>query len=234
MLFMAPKEEILTLPMLRIIAHDLENHLTGIYGSIKLLQAGMMGELTAKQKKYIDIIMMGARKTEMMILNLVDVKKMQEGIITPSPASFPASDLLGDLDWLVKEGALENKTVKLEAEPGLQVCADEPLTCLVLENLIENGLRHTAHGGQVRLKISRQKDGLLFEVTDDGEGIPEEQLKTIFDGSFNSPPPRRSPGLGLLFCRLVVELQGGKIQVESAPGRGAQFHFYLPQDGKIA
>ena len=103
----------------------------------------------------------------------------------------------------------------------------------VLENLIENAMRHTAAGGVVQVEVvPLDKARVAVRVVDTGRGIPSDQLPGIFDRYYRvnrgEASDAGSTGLGLAITRHIVELHGGKIQVESVPGRGTTFSFDLP------
>ena len=103
----------------------------------------------------------------------------------------------------------------------------------VLGNLIQNALSHSAHAVKLHLSVRRDGDGVLFTVTDNGPGIPPEYHEIIFRKFEQVKTPNvprvRSSGLGLAFCKLVIESHGGRIWVQSAgEGQGSSFHFALP------
>ena len=103
----------------------------------------------------------------------------------------------------------------------------------VLGNLIQNALTHSAHAIKLHLSVRRDGEGLLFTVSDNGPGIPAEYHEIIFRKFEQVKTPNvprvRSSGLGLAFCKLVVESHGGRIWVQSeGEGRGSAFHFALP------
>lgn len=111
--------------------------------------------------------------------------------------------------------------------------ADKALLMRVLGNLVQNALTHSANAITLHLSARRQNDGILFTVADNGPGIPPEYHEVIFrkfERVKNATAPRtRSSGLGLAFCKLVVDAHGGRIWVQSAgEGKGSAFHFVLP------
>jgi two-component system sensor histidine kinase/response regulator len=111
--------------------------------------------------------------------------------------------------------------------------ADKSLLKRVLGNLVQNALTHSATAVTLQLSARREGDGILFTVADNGPGIPPEYHEVIFrkfERVKNPNMPRtRSSGLGLAFCKLVVEAHGGRIWVQSAgEGKGSAFHFALP------
>jgi signal transduction histidine kinase len=113
------------------------------------------------------------------------------------------------------------------------VDADIGMIESVLENLIENAMRHTAAAGVVQVEVvPLDKARVAVRVVDTGRGIPSDQLPGIFDRYYRvnrgEASDAGSTGLGLAITRHIVELHGGRIQVESVPGRGTTFSFDLP------
>ena len=111
--------------------------------------------------------------------------------------------------------------------------ADKALLKRVLGNLVQNALTHSATAITLQLSARRDGDGILFTVADNGPGIPPEYHEVIFrkfERVKNPNIPRtRSSGLGLAFCKLVIDAHGGRIWVQSAgEGKGSAFHFSLP------
>jgi len=102
----------------------------------------------------------------------------------------------------------------------------------VLYNLVGNALRHTSAGGQIKLTARRQVGELWVEVIDTGEGIHREDLPHVFEQFYRGEKSRSratgGAGLGLAIARGIVEAHGGKIGVESEPGRGTRFYFTIP------
>jgi signal transduction histidine kinase len=113
-----------------------------------------------------------------------------------------------------------------------QIRADLGKVTRVLTNLIDNALKFTPAGGQIILSAARHGSHLIaVQVNDTGPGVPEEFREKIFE-RFSQVPGlvgrRRGSGLGLTFCRLALEAQGGRIWVEPRPGGGSSFVFTLP------
>lgn len=136
-------------------------------------------------------------------------------------------------EWSIRfqqEGA--NATVDV-ADDAPVFEADKALLKRVIGNLVQNALTHSATAITLQLSARRVDDGILFTVADNGPGIPPEYHEVIFrkfERVKNPNIPRtRSSGLGLAFCKLVVDAHGGRIWVQSAgEGKGSAFHFTLP------
>jgi signal transduction histidine kinase len=111
--------------------------------------------------------------------------------------------------------------------------ADKPLMKRVFSNLIQNAVSHSSRPITLSMNARRSGDSVLFTVADDGPGIPPEYHEVIFRkfGQVSSgvaAPRVRSSGLGLTFCKLVVDLHGGMIWVRSREGEGSAFYVQLP------
>ncbi|MGC2419148.1 MAG: hybrid sensor histidine kinase/response regulator, partial [Candidatus Acidiferrales bacterium] len=122
--------------------------------------------------------------------------------------------------------------VKFEAPPDLpQVEGDARLLSQVFANLITNAeqsIATTRSSGNLDISLSRQGNHLCITFADDGAGISPENLGKIFDPFFTTKRPGGGSGLGLTICLAVIKEHGGRIEVESKPGRGATFHVLLP------
>ena len=127
----------------------------------------------------------------------------------------------------------EQKGVRLEVQDvsnSLAVCADPERTAQVLANLIDNALRHTPPGGEVRLSATPRQAEIRFDVADTGEGIQAQDLPHLFTRFYRADKARggSNSGIGLTIAKHYVQRQGGRIGVESVPGGGSRFWFTLP------
>ena len=111
-----------------------------------------------------------------------------------------------------------------------EVDIDFDLILRVMTNLLENAIKYTRTGGEIRVSAQKAKGVLDVSVRDSGSGIPPADRKRIFEkyARIHRKGKPKGRGLGLAFCRLAVEAHGGRIWVESAEGEGSTFHFTLP------
>jgi signal transduction histidine kinase len=113
-----------------------------------------------------------------------------------------------------------------------RVVADRELTRRLLQNLVHNAVKHAPENTAVRIEAGVDTDGLVVRVIDKGPGVPRDELESIFDRfrTLQDDPARSgSHGLGLAFCRMAAEAQGGRIWVEDREGHGASFCVRIPQ-----
>jgi signal transduction histidine kinase len=215
-----------------LIVHDLKNPLTGIVSTNEMLLAGLLGPLTDEQKKYLDYSRVGAKKLLNLIMDLLETRKLEENKMTLNRTSFRLDDLTKELGWLGLLAEQEKKSLAMQIA-GVTINADRNLLTRVIENLVSNAIKHTSAGGKITLLVTRYSpQEVLFEVTDNGEGIPPEYLDKLFNRFFKvetqNLKTKIDTGLGLYFCKMAVEAHGGRIGVESTVGKGSRFYFYLP------
>jgi signal transduction histidine kinase len=116
------------------------------------------------------------------------------------------------------------------AESHPPVWADPRLVSRILHNLVGNSIKFTPEGGVIRVSaLADSPSALRVAVSDDGPGIPAELRERLFQKFSTGDVKGRGTGLGLAFCRLAVEAHGGRIWVDTEPGRGSTFNFTLPR-----
>ena len=226
--------------LMHMIIHDLRTPLNGMLLSVQAVE--VMGGLDPTQREMIGITRSSGETLMGMINELLDISKMESGTMQLERQEVTAANLIGSAVQQVAPLAnARNLTLATELEPGVPgLMADEAKLLRTLVNLLSNAVKFTPSGGTVTVAMRPANDGLslLFSVSDTGEGIPSEALVRIFEkfGQVESRHAGRtmSTGLGLTFCKLVVEAHGGHIGVESAPGQGSTFCFTIPLPAAIA
>jgi signal transduction histidine kinase len=215
-----------------MIVHDLKNPLTGITASVALFLGGTLGALTAEQTKFLTTIQISSKKLTNLIMDILDVRKMEENKIDLKIVTFPVEDLVKNVGWVNDSAARDNKKVAIITEKDLLIKGDANILTRVVENLLSNAIKHTPAGGEIKLTVKKNNHDLLVEVTDTGEGIPKKYLDHVFERFFKvedqTMKTSLDTGLGLTFCKMAIEAHGGKIGVESEVGQGSRFYFNLP------
>ena len=221
--------------LMKMIVHDLKSPLTSVIGAMEMLLDGDFGTLTTDQRAALGDAETRAEDLLALIEDLLEVARLEETRLalnlTPTAPGALLTEVRREWDMRVLQ---EGATVTLEvADDAPVIEADQALVKRVLGNLLQNSLTHSARAVTVRLGARRENDGTLFTVADDGVGIPAEYHDIIFR-KFEQVktlhiPRVRSSGLGLAFCKLVVEAHGGRIWVKSGGDMvGSAFHFWLP------
>jgi signal transduction histidine kinase len=222
--------------LMQMVVHDLKNPLAGIMGNLQLLQIQGTRQDATHLREILARTEESAKQLMGLILNILDVARMEEGKVVLRRQRVSAS-LLAETCLRQVEGLAARSEVELAlAIQGVppELSADPEILSRVLANLVNNALKHTPPGGKVEVGASAEGEGVRFWVRDSGEGISGDLLPRIFDkfvsGSGHRGEGRSTydTGLGLTFCKMAVEAHGGTIGVESEPGRGSTFSCALP------
>ena len=214
---------------LAIVSHDLRNPLNHILMAVQNLL-----EEPRDTKELASSINRSGGEMLRLIEDLLDVERIAVGKLTLHYEQHDVSEIIKQAVEELQEAAA-SKGITLEAKPqdvcGYVVC-DRSRVMQVLSNLIENAIKFTPAKGQICVSCQRtgsESKEVQVSVSDTGEGIAPEKIKTIFErfSQINSQD-RRGIGLGLYIAKMMVEEHPGRIWVESKLGAGSTFHFTLP------
>jgi signal transduction histidine kinase len=215
------------------MSHELRTPLNAIVGFSSLLAEGVGGALTEKQERFIGHIKNGARHLLQLINDILDVSKIESGRVELTLESFGAAEALGEVLSIIKPLAAA-KRIHLEASlgPNLSLWADRIRFKQIMYNLLSNAVKFTPEQRSIGVEMVRDPQCDRISVSDSGIGIPKEEQEAIFREFYQAGTTtegvREGTGLGLAITKRLVELHGGKIWVESEPGRGSCFTFTLP------
>jgi len=216
------------------VSHDLRTPLATLQSFIEsiLLKGDALDP--ENRRNYLQNALRHCGKLNRLVSQLFELAKLDSGEIKPDPEPINLGELVHDI---VQEYGMKHSEPRFEIKiaPGAEISlvnADPGMIERVLENLLDNAIRHTGKEGSVSLGLSRINGSLLVEVTDTGRGIPPEDLPHVFDRYFQSngtaQPDDKGSGLGLSIARRILELHGSAIQVRSTLNQGATFTFSLP------
>jgi PAS domain S-box-containing protein len=215
--------------MVAVVSHDLRNPLGSISAAASLLQDESLGD--GRKQSLPPMIQRAASHMADLLDNLLDVTRLEAGQISLARRPVRPSALLEDAVELARPHA-EAKSLRLEtdARADLEEIQVDPSRILqVLSNLISNAIAHTDEGGLIRVSVDSTAEGAVYEVADTGAGIAENHLPHVFDRFWQARrSTRQGAGLGLAIAKGIVEAHGGRIQVESTPGKGSTFRFLVP------
>ncbi|HEY9658823.1 MAG TPA: ATP-binding protein, partial [Allocoleopsis sp.] len=216
------------------MSHEFRTPLNSILSLSRILLARIDGELTPEQEKQVIYIQKAADGLSELVNDLLDLAKVEAGKIEVRPSSFEVSDLFGTLRGMLRPLLVPNTSVSLLfEEPGSvsPIYSDEGKVAQILRNLISNALKFTEQG-EVRVAAVQTGSTITFSVSDTGIGITPEDQERIFEDfiQIESTLQKRvkGTGLGLPLSRKLAELLGGKLVVDSQPGRGSTFRVALP------
>ena len=222
--------------LMKMIVHDLKTPLTSVLASLEMALDGDFGNVSETQRRVLGDAEAKAEDLLGLIGDLLEVARIEENAIDLDLSPIAPGAFVAEIvhEWDVRfqqEGA---KVFVDVAEDAPVIDADKGLLKRVFANLIQNALTHTRNGVEITILAHRDTatGGMLFTVADNGPGIPPEYHELIFRKFERAKQPEvprvRSSGLGLAFCKLAVEVHGGRIWVRSTEGNGSQFHIALP------
>ena len=225
--------------MIQHVSHELRTPLTLIRGYIELLQTGALGPLTAQQRRAIEVMDRQSDHLHYMVERLLLLQSLETLVLAKEP--LEVKPFLEELVYAWKARAQEaNVCLHLEIPSALPaVMADKNLLYQVLYNLLDNAIKFSPQGGDVRLRAWVEGGELRIAVVDQGIGIPSGELERVFERFYqvDGGSARRfgGMGIGLALCREIVEMHGGRIWAESeGAGKGSAFHIALPLEGSAA
>jgi PAS domain S-box-containing protein/diguanylate cyclase (GGDEF)-like protein len=222
-----------------MISHELRTPLNVILGYSDLLLDDTFGALAPAQAEILRSIHARGRELLQLIRDVLDLSRLDSGRIPLDVKEVALDELLAEITQsvapLARPGEVE---LVVRAEPALTRLRTDPAKLgVALKNLLANAFKFTALGS-VALEVARDGDDVVFTVRDTGIGIPREQLDIIFEPFRQGDPAltRRhgGVGLGLYIVRRMVEVLGGSVRVESAPGEGSTFRIRLPGERPAA
>jgi signal transduction histidine kinase len=221
---------------LHTISHDLRTPLTVIQGYAQVLLDLSAKEGAGEQTRPVCTeILKGTRKMSRMIEDLVETARLEGGKLVPEKTAVEMDSFVRQLAQ-EQPGVIDQDRLQIDISGGLPpVPADPHLLERILANLVTNAQKYSPPESPVRLRV-RAKDGeIIISVSDSGQGIEPKDQPHIFERFYRPEGRRRrdSVGLGLYITRKLVESHGGRIWVESKPGKGSTFFFTLPASGVV-
>jgi signal transduction histidine kinase len=214
------------------MSHELRTPLNAIIGFSDLLDSGMAGDLTDKQREYIEDIRSSGHHLLALINDVLDIAKVEAGKYDLDLNRFPLSESILESVRIMRDRAIEaGVDIQVSLDPNLgEIQADDRKVRQIVLNLLSNAVKFTPHGGQVVVGATLENATFQVTVRDTGIGIAAADQERIFDEFIRTDgaASAEGTGLGLALARRFVELHGGRIWVESAPGRGSTFRFTLP------
>jgi two-component system, NtrC family, sensor histidine kinase KinB len=219
--------------LLSVVSHELKTPLTSIRMAVHLLLEERIGPLSKKQSELLVAARDDSDRLHKIIEGLLDMGRLESGRVElelqPKPAEQLIQEALAPIEPSFHDRGI---TVEVDvAEDTPAVLVDSTRIDHVFSNLLGNALKFTPPGGRVGISAATQDGMVRFEVTDSGPGIPPEHIGRIFDRFYRVTGPSRpgGAGLGLAIAKEIVQLHGGRIEVDSQPGQGSRFSFTLRQ-----
>ncbi|MDX9714664.1 MAG: ATP-binding protein [Dissulfurispiraceae bacterium] len=214
------------------IVHDLKGPIATITANLDMLS---YENLTTEQFECLNLAIEDIFKMQRMVMNILDVLKLEEGKITIYREETDIHDMAKREAMSVKN-LMARRNLQMHVKGESYSCyIDENLINRTISNLLINAIEHARESTTIILSTEHDTDRqeIIVKVIDEGPGIPDEMKEKIFDKYFqineNNKQRKATTGLGLNFCKLVVEAHGGRLFVEDRPGGGSVFVFTLPE-----
>jgi signal transduction histidine kinase len=216
--------------VLAVVSHDLRNPIAVIGLVAKMLRKS--GELeTAQVAEYSNKIERAIDKMLQLISEISDSAKIENGTFSVAPQAETLKNIiLPAIDEMKSLAEAKKQTIEYHIELNLpEVAVDGRRVEQVLSNLLSNAIKFSRQGSKIVVSAREQDNSIVVCVSDDGPGIPRENLSKVFDRYWQSEETKRTgTGLGLAIAKGIVEAHGGKIWVDSELGKGSSFFFTLP------
>ncbi len=217
----------------KIIAHDLKNPVFGIQGLIELIDQNFDEYPTETKKELIHAIKISADKISDLLVNLLHWARTQDGSIKNEPEKIfftkAVVTAIRPLEALAKEKSIQIENLVSE---GTEVYADLFMLTTIIRNLVSNAIKFTNPGGKISIGSKKTGEFETVNVKDNGIGMGAKVMDRLFrleEGfSTTGTSGEAGSGLGLILCKEFIEMNKGKLSIESKPGKGSNFIFTLP------
>ncbi len=216
------------------MSHELRTPLNAIIGFSDVLLERTFGDVNPKQEQYVSIILTSGRHLLSLINDILDLSKIEAGRMELELTTFDLALAIENTVTLVRDrAARHDQNLVLDLAPDLgEYVGDERKFKQILLNLLSNAVKFTPDGGRIGVRAARTDDAVEISVSDTGIGIAPEDQEAVFEEfrqvGTDYVRKREGTGLGLALTRKFVELHGGKVGVESEPGKGSTFTLTLP------
>jgi signal transduction histidine kinase len=215
------------------VSYELRTPLTNIIGFSELLESPRTGPLNDKQREYLTDVSASSRQLLSIIDDILDLANIDAGALELKVAPVEARPIIEGAVLAVRDRASRAR-IKLEVmiAPDVEVIlGDEGRVKQIFYNILSNAIGFSPPGGTVKVSSERQQGMIAFKVRDDGVGIPKSQQRAVLERfvSRSQGSKHRGAGLGLPVAKSLVELHGGRLQLESEPGVGTTVTVLLPE-----
>jgi signal transduction histidine kinase len=215
--------------MIAMVSHDLRTPLTSVQAALTMLSTGVMGELPSDAGKEVLIAEKNTDRLIDLINDLLDIERLEAGTLQIDPSNVDLAPILESSNDTVQKLAKEKKVNIHIESTGLAVFVDRNRIVQVLVNLLSNAIKFSPPNTTISIEAKELAGQVELRVKDQGRGIPEENLSTVFERfkqvKKSDADRGKGTGLGLAICKAIIDGHGGEIGVESQEGKGSTFWF---------
>jgi signal transduction histidine kinase len=232
----APDERVAARERQSYVRHELRAPLAVMYPALSLLLDGSTGDLTAKQREYLQILRRNAERLERLVAGATESGWLDCAGAAGEPAAVPLGEALEEVLTVRRLGGQQGPRILVESAAGSPAIAwaDREQVRQIGANLLDNAAQYAGGGGAIRIGVSSSEDASVvsFTVRDDGRGIATDELARVFDFGFRGVAAREASlpglGIGLWVCRELAGRGGGSIAIDSELGVGTTVTVTLP------
>ena len=212
------------------VSHDLRSPLTAIMGYVDLIER--VGPVNKMQSDFIRRVQVSVQNITSLVDDLLNLGRIEAGFDSGKDVIQLDAMIKRELENMENEIKLKKQRVELDVKPGTPKTLGNAVQIRqLLNNIISNAVKYTPESGTLKIKLETEKDQLVFQVTDNGVGIPPVDLPFIFDKFYrasNISPDIGGTGLGLSIVKSIVDAHKGRVWVDSTVGSGSTFTVVLP------
>ena len=217
---------------LSMFAHDMKNSVVASQGFLSRLISGKTGVLAKKQQKYLEIIQDELKRLSQFISDFLEFARLdaKEYKLLLAPCDIQ-EEIKKSIEAVTLGAQQKRITIAMEPQETMlpMINADAGKISRVLRNLLDNAIKYTGDGGAIIAKLADKGNEILVSFIDTGIGIPEDQMRYIFDPFYRVNRDSKGSGLGLAIAKRIIEGHGGRIWAENVPAKGSVFSFTLPK-----
>jgi signal transduction histidine kinase len=215
------------------MSHELRTPLHTIIGFSEILAEELEGPVNEKQRRFINHIHQDSLHLLELINDILDLSKIESGRVELRPEIFRLDTSVEEVrSSILPQAEAKSIGIATAIPAGISLRADRVRVKQILLNLLSNAVKFTPSGGKISVDAVLRDGFAEISVTDTGIGIPPEEHQSVFDKFYQvgatTKGVREGTGLGLAISKRLVEEHGGKIWVESQPGKGSRFSFTAP------
>ncbi len=216
-----------------VVSHELRTPLTSIRGALGLLAGGVLQTQPEKAQRMLNIAVNNTDRLVRLINDILDIERIESGKVTMSKQTCEAADLISQAAEVVRSLAQKAGVTLVLSPLSVRLWADPDRIIQTFTNLLSNAIKFSPSGSSIRFGAELlQNNQILFQVKDQGRGIPANKIETIFERfqqvDASDSRKKGGTGLGLAICRSIVQHHGGQIWIESTLGQGSTAFLSLP------
>ena len=224
------QKEKLQTALLNSISHDLRTPLSSVTGSLSALLDNDAGLDDVTRKELLETAFTESDRLNQLVGNLLDMTRMEAGVLQINRKACELRDVLGVTLEQLKEN-IGARNIRIDIPKDFpEISVDFLFMMKVFFNLIDNTLKYSPADTPIDIKAAAFKDKVKIEIKDQGIGIPQGDLKRIFEKFYRVERPQKisGTGLGLSICKGIIEAHGGEIAAQNNPDKGATFTITIP------